>query len=65
VCGDPLLEILELRGRGQLAVEQQVADLEEVRLLGQLVDRDSRDAAGSPFVAVDEGDRESSQERSR
>jgi hypothetical protein len=34
-----LLELGELIGRRQFAVQQQVADLEERGLLGQLVDR--------------------------
>jgi hypothetical protein len=44
-----------LRGR-QLAVDQQVAHLDERRLLGKLLDRDSA-VAQDPGIAVDVGDR--------
>jgi hypothetical protein len=56
VLRDPALEVLDLRGRRQLAVEQQVADLEEVRLLGELLDRVAA-IEQLALVAVDEGDR--------
>ncbi len=55
VIGDVALE-LGVLGRGrQLAVEQQVGHLEEVRLLGQVVDRIAA-VQQNPLVAVDEGD---------
>jgi hypothetical protein len=38
VIGDVLPEFRLLRHIGQLAIKQQVADLEEVALLGQLLD---------------------------
>ena len=42
--GGELLELIRCR---QLTVDQQVADLDEVRLLGELLDRDSRGSAES------------------
>ena len=51
-----LLEILELRRGRQLAVEQQVADLEKMRLLGELLDRVAA-VQELALVAVDVGDR--------
>ena len=56
VVGHPALEVLELRRGRQLAVEQQVGDLEEVRLLGQLLDRVAA-VEQLALVAVDVGDR--------
>jgi hypothetical protein len=56
VVGDAAFEILQLRGGRQFAVEQQVADLEEMRFLGQLVDRVAA-MQKLALVAVDEGDR--------
>jgi hypothetical protein len=53
--GDRGLELFELARRRQLAVKQQVADLEEMRLLGQLVDRVAA-MQKLALVAVDEGD---------
>jgi len=41
VAADVARECLELGLRGQLAVDEQVADLEEGRLLGELVDRNA------------------------
>ena len=49
-------ELLQLVGRRQLAVDQQVADLDERRLLGQLLDRVAA-VAQDARVAVDVGDR--------
>ena len=56
VVGDAALEVLELGGGRQLAVEQQVGDLEEVRLVGQLLDRVAA-VEQLALVAVDIGDR--------
>ena len=56
VHGDAVLEILELFGRRQLAVKQQVAHLEIMRFLGQLVDRIPA-MQKLALVAVDIGDR--------
>jgi hypothetical protein len=55
VGGHAMIEVLELRLGRQLAVEQQVADLEIVGVLGELVDRV---AAIEQFalVAIDIGD---------
>src|SRR5271166_4115864 len=49
-------EPVQLLPGGQLAVDQQVADLDEGRLLGQLLDRVSA-VPKDPGVAVDVGDR--------
>ncbi len=56
VMRDFVVERRELVRRRQLAVDQQIRDLEEARLLGQLLDRIAaiEQHAG---VAVDEGDR--------
>ena len=56
VPGHPALEILELGGRRKLPVKQQVADLEIVGLLGELVDRVAA-VEQLTLVAVDIGDR--------
>jgi hypothetical protein len=56
VPADPLVERLQLVGRRQLAVDQQVADFEEARLLRELVDRIPA-VAQDPGVTVDVGDR--------
>ena len=56
VVGDPADEVLELRRGRQLAVEQQVGDLEEVRLLGELLDRIAA-VEQLALLAVDVGDR--------
>ena len=50
--GGELLELIRCR---QLTVDQQVADLDEVRLLGELLDREAA-IAQNPGVAVDVGD---------
>ena len=54
VHGDVALEGFVLRCAGQFAVQQQMADLDEVGLRGQLVDRIAAVQQGSG-VAVDEG----------
>ena len=56
VAGELVLEALELGGRRQLAVDQQVADLGEGGVLGDLVDRVAA-VAQDPLLAVDKGDR--------
>jgi hypothetical protein len=53
---DALVELLQLLGRRQLAVDQQVADLEEARPLRELVDRVPA-ISQDPGVTVDVGDR--------
>ena len=55
VPADPLVELAQLVGGRQLAVDQQVGDLEEAGLLGQLVDRIAA-VAQDPGVTVDVGD---------
>jgi hypothetical protein len=55
VLGDLAGEVRQLRLGGQLAVDQQVADLEEVRMLRQLLDRVTA-VAQDARVAVDIGD---------
>ncbi len=55
VLGDAVLEVRKLRRRRQLAVEQQVAGLEEGAVLGELVDRIAA-IEQDALVAVDEGD---------
>ena len=55
VAGDAIVEIVLLRLGRQFAVEQQIADLEEVAVLGELVDRIAA-VQQDAFVAVDEGD---------
>ena len=56
VAPDPLVERTELVGRGQLAVDQQVGDLEEAGLARELVDGIPA-IAQDPGVTVDVGDR--------
>ncbi len=56
VGGDPLVPFVELLLRRQLAVVEEVGDLHEARLLGELLDR-VPPVAENPDVAVDEGDR--------
>ena len=56
VPADPLVELAQLVGGRQLAVDQQVGDLEEAGVLGQLVDRVPA-VAQDPGVTVDVGDR--------
>ena len=58
VVGDAVVEIVLLRLGRQFAVEQQVADLEEVAVLGQLLDRIAA-IEQHAFVAVDVGDLDS------
>jgi hypothetical protein len=55
VVGDVALELLVFGRRRQLAVQQQVADLEEARLLGQLADRVAA-VQQRALVAVNVGD---------
>ena len=55
VAGDAMVEIVLLRRGRQFAVEQQVADLQEVAVLGQLVDRIAA-VQQDALVAVDVGD---------
>ena len=55
VVGDGVVELRHLLWRRQLAVEQQIADLQEARMLGQLVDRIAA-IEQNALVAVDEGD---------
>ena len=55
VARDAIVEIVLLRLRRQLAIEQQVADFEEIAVLGELVDRIAA-VQKNAFVAVDEGD---------
>ena len=50
-----LLTILQLRGRGQLAVQQQIGDFEEGAFLRQLLNGVAA-IAQNAFVAIDEGD---------
>ena len=55
VARDAVVEIVLLRLRRQFAVEQQIADFQEIAVLGQLVDRIAA-VQQDAFVAVDEGD---------
>ncbi len=55
VARHAIVEIVLLRLGRQFAVEQQVADFEEIAVLGQLVDRIAA-MEQNAFVAVDEGD---------
>ena len=55
VARDAVVEIFLLRLGRQFAVEQQVADFQEVAMLGQLLDRIAA-MQQDAFVAVDEGD---------
>ena len=64
VAGDAIVEVGLLRGGRQLAVEQQVAGLEEVAVLGQLLDRIAA-IEQDAFVAVDIGDLGLAARRSR
>ena len=52
---DALVELLELRRVRQLAVQQQVGDLDEVGLLGELLDRVAA-VEQHALIAVDVGD---------
>ena len=64
VHGDGAVEVLHLLLVRQLAVEQQVADLQEARMRGQLVDRIAA-IEQHALVAVDEGDVAFAARRSR
>ena len=64
VVGDAVVEVGLLRRRRQFAVEQQVAGLEEVAVLGQLLDRIAA-IEQDALVAVDEGDLRIRRRRSR
>ena len=55
VVGDAVVEVGLLRRGRQLAVEQQIADLEEVAVLGELLDRIAA-IEQHALVAVDIGD---------
>ena len=55
VVGDAVVEVRLLRLGRQLAVEQQIAGLEEVAVLGELLDRIAA-VEQDAFVAVDIGD---------
>ena len=55
VARDAIVEIGFLRRGRQFAVKQQIAGLEEVAVLGELVDRIAA-IEQDAFVAVDEGD---------
>ncbi len=55
VAGDAVVEILLLRLGRQVAVEQQIAGLQEVAVLGELLDRVAA-MQQDAFLAVDEGD---------
>ena len=55
VARHAIVEIVLLRLGRQFAVEQEIADLEEVAVLGELVDRIAA-VQQNAFVAVDEGD---------
>ena len=59
---DLVRPLVELRLRRQLAVEQQVGDLEVGRLLGELLDRIAA-VLEDALVAVDEGDRAAARRR--
>ena len=64
VMGDAMVEVGLLRRRRQLAVEQQVAGLQEVAVLGELLDRIAA-IEQDALVAVDEGDLRIRRRRSR
>src|SRR5262245_36725088 len=53
--GDTIVEVGLLRGGGKLAVEKEVAGLEKVAVLGQLLDGVSA-IKQDAFIAVDIGD---------
>ena len=55
VVQDAGLEVRQLGGRGQFAVDQQVGRLDEVGLLGELFDAVAA-VAQDALLAVDEGD---------
>ena len=64
VVGDAVVEIGLLGGGRQFAVEQQIAGLEEIAVLGQLLDRIAA-IEQNAFVAVDIGDLGLAARRSR
>ena len=64
VVGHAVVEIGLLRRRRQLAVEQEVAGLQEVAVLGELLDRIAA-IEQDAFVAVDIGDLGFAARRSR
>jgi len=53
---DRIFEVGEFLGRGQLALDQQIRDFQEVALVGEFFDGNAAVAENS-LVAVDEGDR--------
>ena len=55
VARDAVVEIVLLRFGRQFAVEKEVADLQEVAVFCQLIDRISA-VKQDAFVAIDEGD---------
>ena len=55
VLGDAVVEVRVLLRRRQLAVEQQIAGLDEIAVLGELIDRIAA-IEQDALVAVDEGD---------
>ena len=55
VAGDAIVEVGLLRGGRQFAVQEQVAGLEEIAVLGELVDRIAP-VEEHALVAVDVGD---------
>ena len=61
---DVVREVLQLGGRRQLALQKEPRDLEERRLLGQLLDRVTP-VFEDPLVAVDERDRRLARRRVR
>ena len=64
VARDRVGEVLQLGLLRKLAVEEQIADLHEGRMLGELVDRIAA-VEQYALVAVDIGDRGSRRRRSR
>ena len=55
VVGHAIVEVGLLRGRRQFAIEQEIASLEKVAVLGQLLDRIAA-IEQDAFVAVDKSD---------
>ena len=55
VAADRVAELVELCLARQLAIEQQIGDLHEARLLGELIDRIAA-MEEHAFIAVDIGD---------
>ncbi len=55
VTGHPIVEVGFLRRGRQLAVEQEIAGLQKVAVLGQLIDRIAT-VEQDAFVTVDVGD---------